>query len=814
MNTKQTRNVRGQQDDTMHTPDQSITFNNQSSSSPLFQLSDMTPSTHLKFYQQVNANNQQTYYQQEEPRTYTNTIANGPPSEQMRDSTPKQMGKLNSGSHVMDSQRNSITPKIGRSPSTANKNLNPHVAQNDSESKSSFSYFQALQGSEMKTPGKQHTNQQNRISYQDQLDQISPVQKLEVSSPLVVRGDQDDLNLLVNSKLTSKKQKQKSGLKKSQANSKIGSKKQNQMTEKNKLLKEMMKQEEYHLQSNLKNQKSNELLNIKVQNNSQVHSSQQQSTTQNNQNLSSDVEVWRYTNNTGDRKDQQNQQYQNDQSFQDSDVADEFEYLYNPEYLNTRCMSPQTRNLYNNNLEIQNSANHQRSQSKTPNLSRINKSVRQQQLSPFKSNHGDFMRGLEEYEKYDLIKRTCKESTMNIEGQEYQRERDFKRKKNNFVNRMMIDVQARDNRDKTFDEIKYVVAMKTNHDQDSISRSVSPRKERSQNQRSQHDCTSHYQHTTQSPKSQMQNVNYFHSSNSQFSQNMKHSSLSPLRNHFNQGDQHQESTIVSMLLQSPQKKKLQKKDCIQIYNRLISYEQGRQQAISMLQEAKRKDEDAEYLQSTGNKKLTKKQKKQCYNRLMEDAQRRQVTMQKTQQQKVMLEEQSMRENQFKATKINQSIKKSNKVSMREEFRENQQIKNPQKPQNNREVEINVQKYYDQQHDLDDQYDQRLLHLQHQQQMYEKMQYDQYLLQQQEEQNYEDQQEIVNIQSDQNLVVQVHVDQRPESHYTSAGSLISDLNIDDDSSLNNQARVFQSPPNVSKPKHKMNSNALSGVKLSS
>ena len=30
----------------------------------------------------------------------------------------------------------------------------------------------------------------------------------------------------------------------------------------------------------------------------------------------------------------------------------------------------------------------------------------------------------------------------------------------------------------------------------------------------------------------------------------------------------------------------------------------------------------------------------------------------------------MRENQFKATKINQSIRKSNKVSMREEHREN------------------------------------------------------------------------------------------------------------------------------------------------
>lgn len=34
----------------------------------------------------------------------------------------------------------------------------------------------------------------------------------------------------------------------------------------------------------------------------------------------------------------------------------------------------------------------------------------------------------------------------------------------------------------------------------------------------------------------------------------------------------------------------------------MSYEQGRQQAIEMLQEAKRKDEDAEYLQSTGNSK--------------------------------------------------------------------------------------------------------------------------------------------------------------------------------------------------------------------
>lgn len=59
------------------------------------------------------------------------------------------------------------------------------------------------------------------------------------------------------------------------------------------------------------------------------------------------------------------------------------------------------------------------------------------------------------------------------------------------------------------------------------------------------------------------------------------------------------------MLMSPssQRKKLKKNECEQIFERLMTKEAGRQQAIEMLQEAKRKDEDAEYLQSTGNSKL-------------------------------------------------------------------------------------------------------------------------------------------------------------------------------------------------------------------
>jgi ribosomal protein L14E/L6E/L27E len=90
------------------------------------------------------------------------------------------------------------------------------------------------------------------------------------------------------------------------------------------------------------------------------------------------------------------------------------------------------------------------------------------------------MQGLEEYEKYELIKRTCKNTTKNANITDIEKVNEFKRKRNNFINRMMIDVCLRDNRDKNFNEIKYVVDMKTNHDFDSISRSVSPlRKDRS-----------------------------------------------------------------------------------------------------------------------------------------------------------------------------------------------------------------------------------------------------------------------------------------------------------------------------------------------
>lgn len=50
----------------------------------------------------------------------------------------------------------------------------------------------------------------------------------------------------------------------------------------------------------------------------------------------------------------------------------------------------------------------------------------------------------------------------------------LKQRKNNFVNRMIFDISRRENRDKTFDDIKDVIAMRSNP-----SRSISPRKEMS-----------------------------------------------------------------------------------------------------------------------------------------------------------------------------------------------------------------------------------------------------------------------------------------------------------------------------------------------
>jgi hypothetical protein len=103
-------------------------------------------------------------------------------------------------------------------------------------------------------------------------------------------------------------------------------------------------------------------------------------------------------------------------------------------------------------------------------------------VSPFKSQFGtqskEFLMVMEEYEKYDLIKKTCKDTTKNVHLGEMDSD-EIKKGKNNFITRMMIDVYLRDNRDKNFDEIKHVVAMKTTIDHDSISRSASPRKDRS-----------------------------------------------------------------------------------------------------------------------------------------------------------------------------------------------------------------------------------------------------------------------------------------------------------------------------------------------
>ena len=95
-------------------------------------------------------------------------------------------------------------------------------------------------------------------------------------------------------------------------------------------------------------------------------------------------------------------------------------------------------------------------------------------FSPFRSDI-EFNKNLEEYEKYELIRRTCRESANNIDI-----EIEFRQSKNNFLNRMMLDKYKRDNRDKTFEGIQTLVALKTDLDHDSIGRIVSPRRERIQ----------------------------------------------------------------------------------------------------------------------------------------------------------------------------------------------------------------------------------------------------------------------------------------------------------------------------------------------
>lgn len=49
----------------------------------------------------------------------------------------------------------------------------------------------------------------------------------------------------------------------------------------------------------------------------------------------------------------------------------------------------------------------------------------------------NFFNGLEEFEKYELIRRTCKDTKMNS-GLEAQK--NFRARKDNFISRMLIDV--------------------------------------------------------------------------------------------------------------------------------------------------------------------------------------------------------------------------------------------------------------------------------------------------------------------------------------------------------------------------------------
>ncbi|CDW77405.1 UNKNOWN [Stylonychia lemnae] len=104
--------------------------------------------------------------------------------------------------------------------------------------------------------------------------------------------------------------------------------------------------------------------------------------------------------------------------------------------------------------------------------------------------------------------------------------------------------------------------------------------------------------------------------------------------------------------QNSQKKKLKTEECEMLYNRMKDYEQKKRYAIQMLQEAKRKEEDDEYLQSVYNskqknnkliEKMSTKQKQHCYDRLAQDAEKRKTQKIKSLQQQVIQQEQEMRE---------------------------------------------------------------------------------------------------------------------------------------------------------------------------
>eukprot|EP00347_Sterkiella_histriomuscorum_P009157 403342301 len=108
------------------------------------------------------------------------------------------------------------------------------------------------------------------------------------------------------------------------------------------------------------------------------------------------------------------------------------------------------------------------------------------------------------------------------------------------------------------------------------------------------------------------------------------------------------------LADSEQKRKLRGEECENLYYRMKEYNQRKQEAIKMMQEAKRKEEDDEYLQSIAYRKVNRDQKEKCYQRLAQDAEKRKVDKVKQTQAQILQQEQEMKE-LFKP-KINENFK--------------------------------------------------------------------------------------------------------------------------------------------------------------
>ncbi|CDW75291.1 UNKNOWN [Stylonychia lemnae] len=530
----------------IQTPQKSITFQKQSSSQ--FQIGE-SPASPEKFYNTASEEADSGLKSGSNTLTKTMRISY---FGQTGEGTPsKLMFQRNSNAGV-------ISPKNSRSPPSRAQNENGYMSMN------SVTYLQQLHAAggvsdQMKysSPEVKLQSSYNRTSSlkNKSIERFKPI-------PITIKGDQDDL-----------REESKTLI-------------EAQLAEKNAKLRFLLGETNKPYANY-----QEDLLNIKVQKSGISNNLDKQRTSQLlNQQSSNDIEVWKCshdndpsnTNIKNAKKGKKKRVVKNkgkvgDISFQDSDIADEFDYQYSNTYTQ-RQASPMSRGLSSPKQDSINKLQ-RREMSKTPNM-------RQKSLGDDEDPHpfrtGNFDQDLDEFEKYEFIRKTCKEyknSSLNSNDQKmFQHSSSLKNRKANFVRRMNQDIERRDNRDKTFDDIKDVIAMRSDTNNSTFNRSTSPRKDR-----------------------------------------MFTAASSPARNIMNSTNKR--SSINGGM--SP--RKLKQKDAIEIYNRLTTLESKRQYAIEMMQEAKLKDEDAEYLNSTKNRRISKKDKKNCVRRLFDDAQRRKDT---------------------------------------------------------------------------------------------------------------------------------------------------------------------------------------------